>query len=181
MANGETIKVGPGGSPDTPFRALQGARTVFTVADFDQDGIHDLVVGDTYGIIRYYKNVGTRDDPVFALPVQVGEPGSRLMVDATDWNQDGRTDIIAGASSGEIRVYFNVGNAGEARFAEAQDPGFPPIIEPRTIMADLNEDGDEDAFIPSTLGSCFVERSFLKHGYARGHILRLEKKEEKRR
>jgi hypothetical protein len=44
--------------------------------------------------------------------------------------------------------------------------------EPRVIVVDLNDDGDDDLFVPSGQGSCFVERSFLEHGYAQGRIVR---------
>jgi hypothetical protein len=177
LVNGEDLKVGPIGlDPAKDFDALQGARTVFTVADFDQDGRLDLVVGDTFGKIRYYKNVGTKEKPVFALPVEVGDQKLRLLVEAVDWNHDGRMDIIAGSANGSVRVYLNVGTKGNARFAEGFDPHLPPILQPRVLMADLNGDGDEDLFIPSTQGSCLVNRQFLRHGYASGTFLTLEKK-----
>ena len=41
-------------------------------------------------------------------------------------------------------------------------------------MADLNGDGDEDLYLPSTQGSVFIERSFLRHGYANAQLLGVE-------
>jgi hypothetical protein len=172
LSTGEELKVGPIGiDPRDDFDALQGARTVFVVADFDQDKLYDLVVGDTYGKVRYYQNVGTRESPVFSAPVEVGDHKNRLMVDATDWNQDGRMDIMACAVNEIARVYLNIGSKGEARFDKGFDPGLPPIIQPRVTMVDLNSDGDLDLFIPGIQGSSFVERSFLRHGYAQGKVL----------
>jgi hypothetical protein len=52
----------------------------------------------------------------------------------------------------------------------------PPIEQPRVLVADINGDGDDDLFLPSTQGSCFVERSFLKHGYARARLIAVEKR-----
>lgn len=43
-------------------------------------------------------------------------------------------------------------------------------------MADLNGDGDEDLFLPSTQGSVLIERSFLKYGYAPAKLLAVEKR-----
>jgi hypothetical protein len=154
---------------------MQGARTTFGAGDFDADGLIDLVVGDEYGIVRYFKNVGTKEQPVFAAPVEVANLGSRLMVDAVDWNRDGRLDILAGSSAGPVKVYLNVGARGDARFDSGTLLRLPPIVEPRAIAVDLNGDGDDDLFIPSTQGSCFVERSFLEHGYAEGRLVKLEK------
>ncbi len=175
--DGKEIKVGPiEGDTSKDFTALQGARTVLTAADFDDDGLTDLVVGDTYGIIRYYHNSGTAKDPVFDPAVQVGDQKIRLMVDATDWNGDERMDIVAGAANGMVRVYLNSGVEGSpAKFDQGTDPGLPPIKQPRVVMVDLNHDGDQDLFLPSTQGSTFIERSFLRHGYAPSHLVQAEK------
>lgn len=176
--SGDPIKVGPIGlDVKTNFNALQGARTVLTVADFDRDGQRDLVVGDTYGKVRLFRNVGTPAEPVFADPVEIGDLGIRLLVDATDWNQDGWTDVIAGAANGRVRVFLNNGEKSTARFAEGFDPELPPIAQPRVLCVDLNGDGDEDLFLPSTQGSCLVERSFLMHGYAHGQVVEIQKRE----
>jgi hypothetical protein len=42
------------------------------------------------------------------------------------------------------------------------------------MMVDLNNDGDKDLFLPSTQGSCFVERSFLENGYVNVELMRIE-------
>ncbi len=175
LTNGDMLKVGPiGKDPKTDFTALQGARTVFTVADFDRDEIRDLVVGDTYGKVRYFRNAGTRKAPRFDAGIEIGDLGIRLLVDATDWNNDGWPDIIAGAASGKVRVILN--NKGEtpSPFADGFDPKLPPILQPRVLMADINGDGDEDLFLPSTQGSCLIERSFLRHGYAKAKLIAVE-------
>ena len=175
LANGRPLAVGPQDKdPTKDFTSRQGARTVFDVADFDRDGLNDLVVGDTFGIVRYCRNAGTREQPRFAHPVVVGNQHIRLMVDATDWNGDGWPDVIAGAANGIVRVYLNTAGRKATRFETGFDPGLPPIKQPRVIMADLNGDGDEDLYLPSTQGSVFLERSFLRHGYAKAKLLRAE-------
>ena len=50
----------------------------------------------------------------------------------------------------------------------------------RVLMVDLNGDGDKDLFLPSTQGSCFVEQSFLDHGYAGGKASNAERKSTSR-
>jgi hypothetical protein len=175
--DGNDIKVGPiGKDPKKDFTALQGARTVFSAADFNQDGLLDLAVSDEYGVVRYYQNAGTKEYPVFSPGVVAAETGSRGMVDAVDWNQDGLMDLLVGIASGPVRVFLNNGKPDQPAFAAGVDLQIPPIIEPRAIAVDLNQDGDEDLFIPSTLGSCFLERSFIEHGYAPARMMKFEKK-----
>jgi hypothetical protein len=179
LADGAPIKVGPIGKDiEKDFDALQGARTVFTTADFDRDGARDLVVGDTYGKIRYFHNLGPRQDsaePTFAPGVEIANLGIRGLVAATDWNADGWPDVVASAANGRVRVLINRQQRSQDRpFDEGFDPKLPPIVQPRVLVADINGDGDDDLFLPSTQGSCFIERSFLEAGYARGELLAME-------
>jgi FG-GAP-like repeat len=175
LKSGQPIKVGPINKDiNTDFEALQGARTVLTVADFDSDGLNDLVIGDTYGDVKYFRNSGTKEQPVFDEAIKLGNLKIRLLVDSSDWNGDGLTDIVAGAANGNVRVFLNTGKKGKDRFAEGFDPELPKIPQPRVLMTDINSDGDEDIFLPSTQGSCLVERSFLKHGYAKAKLGKLE-------
>ena len=143
------------------------------MADFNRDGQRDLVVGDTYGKVRFFQRADDPERIVFEEPVELGDLEIRLLVDATDWNGDGWDDVIAGAANGRVRVFLNSGRKSP-RFEEGFDPGLPPVAQPRVLMADLNGDGDEDLFLPSTQGSCYIERSFLKHGYATAHVIAAE-------
>lgn len=173
LESGDPIKVGPKGDldPETNFRALQGARTVFTAHDFTGDGKTDIVTGDTFGIVKLFENVGTNEEPVFREAQELGNLGNRLSVDKVDWDEDGCMDVIAGSANGRVAVFLNQPNQpSHKRFAAAIDPGIPPIPQPRIITVDLNTDGDVDLFLPSTQGSVWLERSFLRHGYAEGKI-----------
>jgi hypothetical protein len=173
----QPIKVGPqNGDTENDFVALQGARTVLTVADFSGDGLRDLVVGDTYGKIRYFRNLGPAGSPIFAQAVMVGDLKFRLLVDAVDWNDDGRMDVLAGTDSHQISVFLNLGETDAEPFSDAVPLNIPQIKETRVCAVDLNRDGDQDLFVMSTQGSVLVERSFLNHGYAQGNTLTLEEK-----
>mgnify|MGYP002623845916 FL=1 len=175
--DGRPIKVGPqNGDTENDFVALQGARTVFTVADYNDDGLNDLVVGDTYGKIRYFRSLGPARSPTFAPAVMVGDLKFRLLVDSVDWNHDGRMDVLAGTDSHQISVFLNQGETESERFSEPIPLNIPQIKETRVRAVDLNRDGDDDLFVMSTQGSVLVERSFLNHGYASGKVLKLERK-----
>ena len=174
--DGSEIKVGPmGEDPGKSFVALQGARTVLAVADFDSDGLNDLVIGDTFGISRVYRNTGSAGDPKFAPAIELGTVKTRCSVDVTDFNGDGKIDVISGSAGGIARVFTNLTAGGVLKFSEGIDAGLPPIKQPRIVMADLNGDGDEDLFIPGTQGSIWIERSFLKHGYVKARVTKVGK------
>lgn len=165
-ADGQPIHVGPVQGQKMDFDVLQGARTTFTVADFDGDGLPDLVVGDTYGKVRYYHNIGTRAKPRFAAPAQIGDLKIRMVPYAADWDGDGRIDVIGSAASGEIVFYRNLGGN---RFAAALPIRVPAVpYSPSVAVVDWNEDGDADLIVGTAYGYfCWFERSFLERGYAR--------------
>jgi hypothetical protein len=82
------------------------------VADWDNDGKPDLIVGTGAGEVTFYRNTGTRESPRFAagqpLIVSSGPDGKevegpkrerigrRLKVCVCDFNGDGRLDLLVG-------------------------------------------------------------------------------------
>jgi hypothetical protein len=170
----EEIKVGPIGSDSkNNFQALQGARTTLVAGDYNLDGLDDLIVGDTYGKVRYYQNVGPQESPRFAPAKLIADLKSRLHVEKADWNRDNQLDVIVSGSNHKIYLLLNEGSEGDADFG---DP-IPLDVEikgPIAMVADLNRDGDEDLLVNGTQGTTFVERSFLEHGYAAARIVKVE-------
>ena len=89
------------------FKA-QGRDAGPTMVDWDDDGDLDLVVGLDSGGVSYYQNSGTRSEPQFGKPVQwiadselkekdtLRKPGTRTKVCVTDWNGDGKLDLLMG-------------------------------------------------------------------------------------
>ncbi len=116
-AGGRTIRImaGPNGSIQGPCEAKWGYTTL-SVADWDGDGLLDLVVNSILGKVHWYRNIGSRHSPKLAAaqPVEVEWEGSQPPLDwgwmrpegkalltqwrttpvATDWNGDGMTDLV---------------------------------------------------------------------------------------
>jgi hypothetical protein len=115
---GETtlrIMAGPNGSIQGPAEAKWG-YTCLSVADWDGDGLPDIVMNDIWGKVRWLKNIGTITQPKLAQPQPVEvqwdaeapkpnwtwwQPGSRDLVTqwrttplAFDWTGNGFTDLV---------------------------------------------------------------------------------------
>ncbi len=105
------------------YHGYMDARASAKVADWDGDGLLDLVVGrywqrshwgdEPRGFGRLYKNVGTRGGPRFeARDAYQGAPyvegflpadaGRQNGVRAADWDSDARRDLILGDSDGFV-------------------------------------------------------------------------------
>lgn len=111
-----------------------------TVADWNGDGMLDILVGNSEGFILFFQNTGTNDAPAFLpgtrvqaggrdIQVQAGYSGSLqglqesrwgyLSPNVVDWNGDGVLDIITGDITGNYHVYMNRGTAKEPRLDAA--------------------------------------------------------------
>src|SRR5690606_32852315 len=68
-AGGETFRVlaGPNGSIQGPAEAKWGYTTI-NVADWDHDGLPDIIYNSILGRVSWLKNVGTRTEPKLAAP-----------------------------------------------------------------------------------------------------------------
>lgn len=89
---------------------------VATVSDFDNDGRPDLILGDEDGCIYWARNTGRVTDgmPQFESPEAFRQEADLVKFGALstpcafDWDGDGKEDIIAGNSAGEIAFIRNL-------------------------------------------------------------------------
>lgn len=72
------------------------------VADLDGDGIKDMICGTDGKDILFFENTGTNAAPKWKNPEKLKlkgkgfENGNRHRLAVTDWNEDGKTDLIMG-------------------------------------------------------------------------------------
>jgi hypothetical protein len=110
---GDSTPVLRSGSP------LNDYRCVPVLEDLDRDGRRDLVLGEWYSSVRFYQNVGTDTNLVFASFVNLVQPdpdsflnGNPPRVNFTDWDGDGDMDMVTCDYYGSVFLRRNITATG---------------------------------------------------------------------
>ena len=134
-----------------------GTHAKPTFGDLDSDGDYDLLIGEKYGRLHFYENIGTPASPSWATPdhyyggVDVGDYSAPLL---TDLDGDLDPDLLIGDEDGRIWAYENDGGAFTLL---TQDYGAArPDDYATPAMGDLNDDGWPDLVIGSLAGGLQV-------------------------
>lgn len=127
-------QAGMNGSPQGPAEAKWG-YSILSVADWDGDGLPDIMTNGIWGKIVWYKNIGTRTAPRLAAgkPVELTLPAGtsaphpawnwwkpkgnelvsqwRTTPQMIDWNGDGLMDLVLSDAEGYLSLYERKRNA----------------------------------------------------------------------
>lgn len=141
-----------------------------TLVDIDGDKDLDAFIGDTYGGIQFCRNTGTVNNPVFANPISnpfgLQNSGFRANPTFVDIDGDGDLDAFVGKADypagGDTLFFKNTGNVSNPVFAAAVTNPFGltnagSVASPS--FADIDDDGDMDAFIGTSTGNLLFFRN----------------------
>lgn len=146
-----------------------GAIAVYdhSLADLDNDGDLDLIIGHVFGDFYYFENEGTASSPSFG-PFQVNPFGltNNGEIDGTagptfvDLDHDGDFDILCGENSaGNLHFYENSGTSSSPNFeTKLVNPfGFSAIGGAllQASNGDLDNDGDQDIIMGNSTGGFY--------------------------
>jgi hypothetical protein len=138
------------------------------LVDLNGNGAKDLLVGQSDGQVKLFRNTGTDNMPAFdsGTALQYGPAGqkqpinvgARATCSTVDWNADGFTDLVVGALDGRIRVFLKSGSDALTTFTSmltVQAGGadlYVSALRTSPVVLDLDSDGRKDLLTGNTNG-----------------------------
>jgi hypothetical protein len=121
---GEVINKRPENASQRTNQTI-GSASVVSAADWDGDGVLDLIVGNIEGDVYLIRNEGTPKAYAFGEPQALTTTnGKQVHVSSragpcvADWDGDGDLDLLVGADDGSVSLYRNIGTKTAARLAQ---------------------------------------------------------------
>ncbi len=148
------------GQPPFTMDIDVGDRATPTIVDWNNDGKRDLVSGSYEGLIYVFINEGTDTAPVYLEETYAQADGADLIVESNrsspvigDFDNDGRKDLLAGNTEGQLLFYPNTWTDAAPAFSgykEVEADGIPILLESgrsRPFVCDWTLDGLPDVVI----------------------------------
>jgi hypothetical protein len=111
------------------------------LADIDGDGDLDLFIGENWGVIHYYENIGTTENHNFILvseyyaDIDVGEYSTP---EFSDIDFDGDLDLFVGSQEGTVYFFRNSGTVTDPVFQQDSTLTIPYIGGSANVSAYYN-------------------------------------------
>ncbi|MGK0288595.1 MAG: hypothetical protein ACI86H_000004 [bacterium] len=139
------------------IEGLQLKRATPVLADLDDDGDFDMVIGSKEGGVFLYLNDGDKTESSF---VAISDPlikinGYRNTAPVlVDLDKDGDFDLVIGTASGRLLYYENIGSAQSHKF-QFKENYFKNLRVGKNAtpsFIDFDKDGDIDLIVGNTQG-----------------------------
>jgi hypothetical protein len=146
-----------------PFNGVDvGNASVPYFADIDNDTYLDAFMGAGDGTVKYYENTSTSNELHFVERTEQNNPlhgvdvGDNSAPALIDIDNDSDLDAFIGASNGTVKYYENTGTPHSPRFEQRTNLNNPfgGLIDAEITLAlaDIDNDGDKDAFTGTSDG-----------------------------
>jgi hypothetical protein len=153
-----------------------GEGAVPCVADLNNDGLNDLLVGNDEGYLYYSENQGSREHPLFTTIKLLEDTMNRtIKVEGkcnpfvVDWDGDGLNDILLGSGNGSIVIVSNQTEDNELQLTppiSLELDGVSLNVDGRSkpFVADWDNDGGKDLLIEDETGHLHIYLNSVVNG-----------------
>ncbi|MFH1859439.1 MAG: VCBS repeat-containing protein [bacterium] len=157
-----------------------GGKAAPIFHDWNEDGLKDMIVGDEYGYINYFRNIGTLTSPAFGSvssrikannqDIDVGWEAKPAII---DWNGDKKNNLLISDKSGQITLFKNTGsNASPVFSSGSKIQGENDALDVGGFSApavvDWNGDLRKDLICGDELGNISVYLNLGKNKFGAG-------------